>query len=150
MSRTTSSVRPDSRRIVSVADRLDSRPVNITIWGGQTDLAQALWRVREDRGEDGLRQFIAKIRIYDIADQDKIADWILQEFPGLFYVLSKSRSGKDKREAAFRGMYLQGDESLTSRDWIETHARKNHGPLGALYPTRTWTAPNPLGSGGAR
>ena len=77
-----------------------------------------------------MRKFIAKIRIYDIADQDKIAGWILQEFPGLLYVLSKSRPGKDKREAAFRGMYLQGDESLTSRDWIETHARKNHGPLG--------------------
>jgi len=25
-------------------------PVNIAIWGGQTDLAQALWRVRADRG----------------------------------------------------------------------------------------------------
>ncbi len=132
-----------SRWIVSVVDRPDPRPVNITIWGGQTDLAQALWRVREDRGEKGLRQFTAKLRIYDIADQDKIADWILKEFPNLFYILSKSRPGQDRREAVFRGMYLQGDESLTSRDWIETHVRKNHGPLGALYPTRTWTAPNP-------
>jgi hypothetical protein len=40
-------------------------------------------------------------------------------------------------------MYLGGDESLTSRDWIETNIRREHGALGVLYPTRTWTAPNP-------
>ncbi len=40
-------------------------------------------------------------------------------------------------------MYLGGDESLTSRAWINTHIRHDHGPLGALYPDNTWTAPNP-------
>ena len=41
-------------------------------------------------------------------------------------------------------MYLTGDESLTSRDWIEQNIRSK-GPLGALYPTKTYTAPNPHG-----
>ncbi|MCA9068854.1 MAG: DUF1593 domain-containing protein, partial [Planctomycetaceae bacterium] len=120
-------------------------PVNITIWGGQTDLAQALWRVRTDRGDGGLQKFWKKVRVYDIADQDGIADWMMEEFltPGSFYILSKAPKGQDKREAAFRGMYLDGDESLVSRQWMETHIRKNHGPLGALYPPKTWTAPNP-------
>jgi hypothetical protein len=40
-------------------------------------------------------------------------------------------------------MYLGGDESLTSREWINLHVRHHHGPLGALYPPKTWTAPNP-------
>jgi hypothetical protein len=40
-------------------------------------------------------------------------------------------------------MYLGGDESLTSRSWIDTNVRQEHGPLGALYPPKTWTAPNP-------
>jgi thioredoxin reductase (NADPH) len=40
--------------MLAVADRPDSRPLNIAIWGGQTDLAQALWRVRQDRGPAGL------------------------------------------------------------------------------------------------
>lgn len=132
-----------SRWIISVVDQSDPRPVNVTIWGGQTDLAQALWRVRADRGEKGLKEFAKRIRIYDIADQDGIADWILQEFPSLFYVLAKAPKGRDKREATFRGMYLGGDESLTSRKWIDENIRTGHGPLGALYPTRTWTAPNP-------
>jgi hypothetical protein len=132
-----------SRWIISVVDRPEPRPVNITIWGGQTDLAQALWRVRADRGSEGLKKFIQDIRIYDIADQDRIVDWFWSEFPGLFYVLGQAAKGRDKREAVFRGMYLGGDQSLTSREWIETNIRQEHGPLGALYPTHTWTAPNP-------
>ena len=132
-----------SRWIISVVDRDDPRPVNIAIWGGQSDLAQALWRVRADRDDEGLLRFIQRLRVYDIADQDGIAAWIVEAFPGLFYVLNRAASGADSREAAFRGMYLGGDESLTSREWIDTHVRTGHGPLGALYPVDTWTAPNP-------
>jgi hypothetical protein len=40
-------------------------------------------------------------------------------------------------------MYLGGDISLVSREWMNTNIREKHGPLGALYPERTWTAPNP-------
>jgi hypothetical protein len=132
-----------SRWIIEVVDREDARPVNISIWGGQTDFAQALWRVRQDRGAEGLKKFMAKLRVHDIDDQDKIVEWIWDQFPGLFYVLSKGAKGRDKREGAYRGMYLGGDESLASRDWMEKNIRQGHGPLGALYPTHTWTAPNP-------
>lgn len=119
-----------------------SRPLNISIWGGQTDFAQALWRVKQDRGAEGLAEFVTKFRVYDINDQDGIADWMRQEFPGMHYILAKAPPGKDKRLGTYRGMYLTGDESLTSRDWIDESVR-SRGPLGALYPTKTWTAPNP-------
>jgi hypothetical protein len=79
--------------------------------------------------------------VYDIGDQDGIADWMRAEFPGMFYLLAKAPTGRDKREATYRGMYLTGDESLTSREWIEKNVRST-GPLGALYPVKTWTAPN--------
>ncbi len=132
-----------SRWIVTCAERADSRRLNIVIWGGQTDLAQALWRVRHDHGANGLKAFAEKVRVYDIGDQDRIADWILSEFPGLFYILARVPAGRDRREAAYRGLYLGGDESLVSRDWMESNIRQNHGPLGAMYPPRTWTVPNP-------
>lgn len=129
-------------------DRIDAgtleRPLNISIWGGQTELAQALWRVRHDRGADGLARFVRLFRVYDIADQDGIADWMHAEFPGMFYVLSKAHPGRDRFEASFRGMYLGGDESLTSREWVETHVHPG-GALGKIYPTETSTAPNPHG-----
>jgi hypothetical protein len=107
-------------------------------------LAQSLYRIKSERGTDGLSRFAEKLRVYDIADQDGIADWMRDEFPGLHYILSKAPPGEDKRNATFRGMYLTGDESLTSRDWIESNIRSK-GPLGALYPTKTWTAPNTHG-----
>lgn len=132
-----------SRWIIARVDAGDARrPLAITIWGGQTDLAQALWRVRNERGASGLADFVARFRVYDIADQDRIAEWMQGEFPGMFYILANAPAGRDKREGTFRGMYLGGDEALTSRDWVERHVR-SRGPLGALYPVKTWTAPNP-------
>ena len=132
-----------SRRLL---ERIDAgtatSPLNIAIWGGQTDFAQVLWRVKSERGPDGWREFVKKFRVYDIADQDGIADWLRAEFPGMFYILAKAPKGGDRREAVFRGMYLTGDMDLTSRAWIEANVR-SRGPLGALYPTKTWTAPNP-------
>jgi Protein of unknown function (DUF1593) len=115
------------------------RPLNITVWGGQTDLAQALWALKR---ENEFAHVVQKFRVFDINDQDGIADWMRVEFPGMSYILSTRREGRDKREGQYRGMYLGGDESLTSRDWIERNVRGT-GPLGALYPVRTWTDPNP-------
>ncbi len=132
-----------SRWIIDVVDRPDPRPVNLAIWGGSTELAQALWRVRHDRSA-----------------ADSLASWASSAFtrshnrttrvPGswrtsLSYFTSSSMrpEGRDKRESAYRGMYLGGDMELTSRAWIDDHVREAHGPLGALYPPKTWTAPNP-------
>jgi hypothetical protein len=133
----------------ALIERIDAgtpeRPLNITIWGGQTDLAQALWRVKQQRGAAGLAAFVRRFRVYDISDQDGIADWMRGEFPGMFYILAKAPAGRDRRDGVYRGMYLTGDESLTSRAWLDEHVL-GQGPLGALYPTRTWTAPNPHGA----
>jgi len=131
-----------------LAERIDAgtpeRPLNISIWGGQTDFAQAMWRVKDERGAEGFAAFVKKFRVYDINDQDGIADWMRGVFPGMHYLLAKAEAGRDKREGSYRGMYLTGDELLTSREWIEKHIRST-GPLGALYPTKTHTAPNPHG-----
>ena len=135
-----------SRHIVDVVDREAPGPVHVTVWGGQTDLAQALWSVREGRGAEGLARFVERMRVHDIADQDGIAEWIIAEFPGLHYVLNGAAPGADRRDAPFRGMYLGGDESLTSLEWLNEHVRTGHGPLGELYPSETWTAPNPHGA----
>ena len=131
--------------IIEATDREDSRPLNIVIWGGQSDLAQALWKVKNTRRPKQYQEFVARLRIYDIMDQDGIYSWIAEQFPDLFYILNRAPEGQDKRNAVFRGMYLGGDESLTSQAWITTHIKEDHGPLGALYPIKTWTAPNPHG-----
>ena len=134
-----------SEWIIKTVDKADDRLLNITIWGGQTDLAQALWRVKADRTPEDYEAFVNKIRVYDIADQDGIFTQLHEAFPGLWYILNKAPEGEDKRNAVFRGMYLGGDESLTSAEWIKPNVLEDHGPLGALYPQKTWTAPNPHG-----
>jgi hypothetical protein len=132
-----------SRWLLARVDAGDeAHPLNLSVWGGQTDLAQALWRVKHDRGPAGLAAFVRRLRVYDINDQDKIAPWIHTEFPGLFYILSQAPAGRDKREGQYRGVYLGGDEALTSREWVEQSIR-SRGPLGALYPVKAYTAPNP-------
>jgi hypothetical protein len=135
-----------SRWIIQAVDRPDPRTLHIAVWGGQTDLAQALWRVRADRGEAGYRDFVRRFRVYDIDDQDRIAERMWAAFPGLTYLLAKASKGHDTREGLYRGMYLGGDPALTSLAWLDAHVRAGHGPLGALYPPKTWTAPNPHGA----
>jgi hypothetical protein len=120
------------------------RPLNLTLWGGQTDLAQALWRVKQERGPEGFAALARKFRVYDVADQDGVASWMRTEFPGMCYILAQAPAGRAKEEATFRGMYLTGDESLTSRAWLEANVL-SRSPLGALYPVKTYTVPNPHG-----
>jgi hypothetical protein len=128
--------------IISVVDRSDPRPVDINIWGGSADLAQALWKVRDERSQSELDSFISRIRVHAIGDQDDTGPWIRDNFPDLFYILDHARDG-DKMHSCYRGMFIGGDESLTTREWIDKHVRHDHGPLGEFYPPKTWTGPNP-------
>ena len=132
--------------IIQMADKKDSRPLNICLFGGQTDLAQALWKVKNTRSEKAYRKFISKVRVFDIDDQDKIFKQLFAAHPSLFYILSKAPLTEDKRNGVYRGIYLGGDESLTSLQWLKANVLENHGPLGPLYPQKTWTAPNPYGA----
>lgn len=134
-----------SEWIITQVDNSEST-VNISIWGGQTDVIQALYKVKKIRSHDEYMQFISKIRIYDINDQDGIFPFIREQFPELFYILAKAPEGTDKREGAYRGMYLGGDETTTSLGWLDDNVRIGHGPMGELYPPKTWTAPNPYGA----
>ena len=113
-----------SRWIIEVADRPDPRPIRVLIWGGSADLAQALWRVRHDRGAEGLDRFAARLRVFAIGDQDATGPWIKRNVPALPYITA---------ERAYRGMYRGGDVSLVSSDWVRSQIH-GHGALGDLYP----------------
>ncbi|MFN5284942.1 MAG: DUF1593 domain-containing protein, partial [Planctomyces sp.] len=77
-----------SRRLLQEIDAATPEdPLNISIWGGQTDFAQALWRAKQSKTPAEFQQFCRSFRVYDINDQDSLADWIRSEFPGLFYIL---------------------------------------------------------------
>lgn len=137
---------PGSRLLLRAADRKDDRPLWISVWGGANTLAQALWDARKERSPEELKTLVAKLRVYTISDQDDAGSWLRREFPGLFYIVTPSRSWQEFYRATWTGIsgdrhYKNGPGShfdLVSNPWLEEHVIKNHGPLGALYPKLTY------------
>ncbi|HEV7347585.1 DUF1593 domain-containing protein [Telluribacter sp.] len=131
---------PSSERLIEVVDKTDARPVWVTVWGGQRELAQALWKVQQTRSKADTETFVRKLRVHAIGNQDGHQRWIMENFPQLFFVSSGFVNygypyvPKVRETSAYRGMYMTGDESLTSREWVRDHIIENNGPLGALYP----------------
>jgi hypothetical protein len=113
-----------TRLIIEAVDRDDPRPVWVPVWGGSVELAQALWRVRNDRSEEEVKKFLEKLRVYAWGHQDATGLWIQENFPDLFYLVSTG------------GVIYSAPPALHSKEWLDTNVRFNHGPLGALCPIR--------------
>ncbi|MGH8019212.1 MAG: DUF1593 domain-containing protein [Opitutaceae bacterium] len=150
-----------SRLIVRTVEQADG-PVNIAIWGGARDVAQALYDARAARPAAGLKRFVSKLRIHAIGDQDgrggsrdgKRVDvpatggWIRDNFPSVLYI-ETGTPATDRYSAVFRGMYQNdstsggnapkplvkpGVEALNNEKWVRENVNAGHGPLGAGYP----------------
>lgn len=131
-----------SELLIRAVDRVDERPLWVTVWGGPNVLAQALWKVRETRSEEELAAFVSKIRVYAISDQDSSGPWIRKEFAELFYIVTPGiNAGGGFHHATwiaiggdrFHGRFGGADFELVSNEWLERNIRAK-GPLGARYP----------------
>jgi hypothetical protein len=131
-----------SEWIIKVVDKSDSRPVWVTVWGGPNCLAQALWKVRVTRSPAEVDQFVAKLRVYTISDQDDSGPWLRKEFPKLFYICSPGYHAGGAYHYAtwsgisgdkFHGRFGGADFSIVDNPWLDQHVRSK-GPLGAQYP----------------
>lgn len=56
--------------IIKLADEKDDRPIFIGLWGGGNTIAQAVWKIKNERSEAELEKFLKKVYIYAITDQD--------------------------------------------------------------------------------
>jgi len=129
--------------IISVIDKPDRRPVWFSIWGGPNELAQAIWKVSKTRGAKELAAFKSKIRVHACGDQDNTGFWLEKNHPDIFWLRNGLENWQERFDKQMvRGMYQLGDESLMSARWMNTHVRKDHGPLGELYSPETWSPPN--------
>ena len=133
---------PASELLIKAADKDDPRPMWVTAWGGPNVLAQALWKVRETRSENELKNFVAKLRVYTISDQDDTGPWLREQFPDLFYVASPGfHPGGAYHQATwsgisgdyFHGRFSGADFNLVSNEWLDKNVRRK-GPLGKEYP----------------
>ena len=113
---------PGSELIISAVDRDDPRPVWLNAWGGANTIAQAYWKVKNTRTPEEIKQFVNKVRVYDILGQCDSGSWIAKNFPDAFYV----RNGQ-------QGVYGWAP----SKGWSKEHVQ-SHGPMGRVYPTSRW------------
>jgi cellulose-binding protein len=133
---------PGSELLIAAVDRKDPRPLWIPVWGGPNVLAQALWKVRATRSPGQLREFVSKLRVYTISDQDDSGPWIRKTFPGVFYIASPGyHAGGAYHQATwsgisgdrFHGRFTGADFSIVDNPWLDEHVR-GKGPLGRQYP----------------
>jgi hypothetical protein len=125
--------------LIQMVDKEDNRPLWVSVWGGANVLAQALFKVRETRSKEELNEFVSKIRVYTISDQDDSGPWIRKEFPALFYIVSP---GENYLHATWSGIsgerwykFASGvDITKILNPWLRENIIENHGPLGAQYP----------------
>lgn len=128
--------------IIRAADRPDSRPLWISVWGGANTLAQALMHVRATRSPQAVDALVAKLRVNAISDQDDAGPWLRREFPKLFYVVKPSAPDSEEyHTATWTGIsgdvfFRNGDGadgSTVTNEWLDIHIRAK-GPLGKYYP----------------
>lgn len=124
---------PGSDLIIKLADEPDDRPLWVLAWGGGNTLAQAVWRVQQERTPEQFKAFLKILRFYTITDQDRGYErgtpfnvsshqWLRREFEkDLFFLWDESawtfQNGTGKRNWAEYATHIQG-----------------HGHLGRLYP----------------
>jgi hypothetical protein len=131
--------------IIRALKNADPRPLWVLAWGGPNCLAQALWKLEKTSTEDEMENYIKKLRVYTISDQDDSGPWMRRKFPGLFYICSPgyAHGGREGYHFAtwsgisgdsFHGRFQGGDRELISKEWLRENIQENHGPLGIEYP----------------
>ncbi len=131
-----------SEHIIERVDAYKGQPLNIAIWGGACDLAQALWKIRRTRSPRKVEEFLSKMRVFSIGAQDSTNDFVRDSFPSLFYVFGYRREG-GSFDSGYRGLFLGGNYDTLSKEWLYKNIKADHGPLGEHYPDRAWTQDNP-------
>jgi hypothetical protein len=148
--------------LVKAVDASSSdEPLWAAVWGGANVLAEALDQVKRERSTEEVEEFVRKLRVYSISDQDNAGPWIRWNFPKLFYIVSIhgfSEYSIPTWIVSTSSYYLlparlmlnpQGisgevlrpfdkggpDTSLVTNEWLETYIRI--GPLGSYY--LNWT-----------
>ncbi len=121
---------PGSDRIVEVLLDDDPRPVWLQAWGGLNNICQAFWRIKTSHPE-ALEKVNKKARVYAIAEQDDLKDWMHDEMPEVMYIRSGVQFWRVIAYAWDRRNPMQDHEIYTEK-WLKENI-KSKGLMGKLY-----------------
>ena len=128
---------PGSELLIRLADEDDPRPIYVAAWGGANTLAQAIWRVKQTRSDDEVKNFVRKFRIYTITDQDmdyahrmdrarSSHMWLRQEFEDDLQFIWDEGAWQEQCE-------------LGKQHWTQHQQHiQGKGALGKEYPDYKW------------
>ncbi|MBO6032055.1 MAG: DUF1593 domain-containing protein [Prevotella sp.] len=128
---------PGSELLIRLADEDDPRPIYVAAWGGANTLAQAIWRVKQTRSTEKLKQFVRKFRIYTITDQDMQYNMRMDRAYSSHMWLR--REFKDDLQFIWDEGTWQEQCELGKRHWQQHKENiQGKGTLGQEYPTYKW------------
>ncbi len=120
--------------IIEALEKVDDRPLWISVWGGASTLAQALFEIRRTRSGEDATRLISKLRVYTISDQDDTGIWIRKTFPDLYYIVSPGDAYGSATWNAINSVIDGISNESISNSWLAKNIQQGHGPLGAAYP----------------
>ncbi|MBR6275554.1 MAG: DUF1593 domain-containing protein [Prevotella sp.] len=128
---------PGSELLIRLADEDDPRPIYVAAWGGANTLAQAIWRVKQTRRDDEVKNFVRKFRLFTITDQDMKYDMRMNRAYSSHLWLRKDFSN-DLQFIWDEGAWQEQCE-LGKQHWAQ-HQQfiQGHGALGKEYPNYKW------------
>ena len=126
-----------SNLLIRLADSKDPRPIYVAAWGGANTLAQAIWNVKETRGEEEAKKLARKFRLFTITDQDMQYSMRMNRAYSSHMWLR--REYQDDLQFIWDEGAWQEQCELGKRHWT-THQQQiqGRGALGKEYPNYKW------------
>jgi len=128
---------PGSELLIRLADEDDPRPIYVAAWGGANTLAQAIWRVKQTRSDDEVKNFVHKFRLFTITDQDMKYDMRMNRAYSSHMWLRKEFA--DDLQFIWDEGAWQEQCELGKQHWAQHQQLiQGYGALGHEYPNYKW------------
>jgi hypothetical protein len=120
--------------IIKLADEKDERPLWVGVWGGANTLAQAIWQVQQERTPEQLKEFLHKVRVYTITDQDRPQGSNAALYAGSSHQWMR-REFADDLKFMWDESAWNFQNSTGRSNWAKyAELIQGHGALGEMYP----------------
>ncbi|KAJ8106128.1 hypothetical protein OPT61_g9745 [Boeremia exigua] len=116
--------------LIDVVDN-SPEPTWFLAWGGTVILAEALNHISSTHNASAVSNFVSRLRVYAISDQDDAGPWLRLHYPQLFYIVS-IHAMQDYARATWNGISGEifrpadrggPDSTLITNDWLDSHIR---------------------------